>query len=328
MSANPAAARDHVTFETAAQHASTQVPVVAPSCNAADARQQLVGQRFESASHIIVCDGQRFRGVVRIEDLLAAYAGTTMEALMDPAAPVVAPGVDQEVAAWRAVRKRESGLTVVDSEGRFVGVIPPHGLLAVLLSEHEEDLSRLGGFTKGEAKARTTSEEPVERRLEHRIPWLLVGLGGALLAAGIVGRYEQQLQHQVMLAFFVPSIVYLADAVGTQTETIIVRGLSVGVGIRRMARREILSGLAIGLVLAAVAAPLVYLLWRQADVALAVGLSVFAASSVATGVALVLPWALDTLGVDPAFGSGPMATVVQDILSILIYFGIATAIVR
>jgi magnesium transporter len=328
MPVDPLIANGRVTFETAAEHASTQVPVVTPARRAEEVRRHLLGQRYESASLIIVCDAQKFLGVVRIEDLLSASADATLSDLMDRDAPVVAPGVDQEVAAWQAVRNEESALCVVDREGRFVGVIPPHRLLAVLLSEHEEDLSRLGGFTKSTAAARTTSEEPVERRFRHRVPWLLVGLAGALLAADFVGWFESQLQQNVMLAFFIPGIVYLADAVGTQTETVVVRGLSVGVGMSRMVARELLAGLAIGLALAAVAGPLVWWRWGEADVAFCVGLSVFAACSTATVAAMTLPWLLDTFALDPAFGSGPLATVVQDLLSILIYLAIATAVVR
>jgi magnesium transporter len=328
MPLDPLVANGHVTFETAAQHACNQVPVFTPGCRADEARQQLVGQRYDCASHVVVCDRQQFLGVVRIEDLLVAAADTTLGDLMDRDAPIVAPGVDQEVAAWHAVRNEESALAVVDRDGRFVGVIPPHRLLAVLLSEHEEDLSRLGGFTRSTAAARATSEEPVERRFRHRVPWLLVGLGGALLAADFVGRFEAQLQHKVMLAFFIPGIVYLADAVGTQTETVVVRGLSVGVGMRRMVARELLAGLAIGLALAAVAGPLVWWRWGEVDVALCVGLSVFAACSTASLAALALPWIFDSVGQDPAFGSGPLATVIQDLLSILIYFAIATAVLR
>jgi magnesium transporter len=194
----------------------------------------------------------------------------------------------------------------------------------VLLSEHEEDLSRLGGFLKNNSAARTTSEEPVRRRFKHRIPWLLVGLGGALLAADFVSWFEAELQHKVMLAFFIPGIVYLADAVGTQTETVVVRGLSVGVAMRQMVGRELLSGLAIGVVLAVVAGPLIWWRWGDGDVALCVALSLFAACSTSTLAAMLLPWLLDACGQDPAFGSGPLATVIQDLLSILIFFAMAT----
>lgn len=325
---NPDEQPDKLSFETAAQHASQQVPVFPPSRCADEVRQQLAGQQYESASLVIVCEQQKFLGVVRIEALLAAPAGITLNDLMNREAPVVAPGIDQEVAAWHAVRNGESALAVVDREGNFVGVIPPHRLLAVLLSEHEEDLSRLGGFTKSNLVARTASEEPVERRFRHRIPWLIVGLGGALLAADFVGWFESQLEKTVMLAFFIPGIVYLADAVGTQTETIVVRGLSVGISMRRMVKRELLTGLAIGFALAVIAGPVVWWRWEQADIALCVGLSVFAACSTATVAAMTLPSLLSRFGLDPAFGSGPLATVIQDLLSILIYFGIASAVVQ
>jgi len=326
MAPDPLVINGPVTFETAAHHACAQVPIAAPDTPVAVLRQRLAGQRFESASHIVVCERQQFRGIARIEDVLAAPDAAILADIMDRQAPVVAPGVDQEVAAWHAVRHSEAALAVVDERGRFVGLIPPHRLLAVLLSEHEEDLSRLGGFTRGTAVARATSEEPVERRFRHRVPWLLVGLGGALLSADFVGWFEAELRDKVMLAFFVPGIVYLADAVGTQTETVVVRGLSVGVPMRRMMGREMLAGLAIGLALALVAGPVVWWRWGDAAMAVSVGLAVFAACSTATLAAMSLPWLLDRLDFDPAFGSGPLATVVQDLLSILIYFGIAVAI--
>jgi magnesium transporter len=247
--------------------------------------------------------------------------------VMDAEAPVVAPGTDQEVAAWQAVRHQESALSVVDGEGRFVGIIPPHRLIEVLLSEHEEDLSRLGGFLRDASTARRSSEEPAQRRFGHRLPWLLVGLAGAVIAADLVGAFEAQLQVNILIAFFMPGIVYLADAVGTQTETIVVRGLSLGVPMGRMVFRELLTGLAIGATLGAIAGPLVWLRWGDPGVALSVGLSVLTACSTATVAAMALPWLFEMLDLDPAFGSGPLATVVQDVLSIWIFLSISTYIV-
>ncbi len=185
MQVDPLVANGHVTFETAEEHACTRVPVISPMQRAEDVRQALVGQRYESASHMVVCEGGKFLGIVKIEDLLAASADTLVGSVMDRDAPFVGPGVDQEVAAWHAVRNEEAALSVVDKDGRFVGIIPPHRLLAVLLSEHEEDLSRLGGFLKSNSAARITSEEPVQRRFKHRVPWLLVGLGGGSAVSGL-----------------------------------------------------------------------------------------------------------------------------------------------
>jgi magnesium transporter len=316
-----------LTFETAAAHSTMQVPLAEPAALVHDIRQALTDRSYESASHLVVCRAGQFAGIVTIEDLLRASGDSTVESLMDRDAPVVAPGVDQEQAAWHAVRHGESALAVVDQEGRFVGVIPPFRLLAVLLAEHEEDLSRLGGFVRSTSVARGASEEPVRRRLWHRLPWLLLGLCGALVAADVVGRFEELLRLQVMLAFFMPGIVYLADAVGTQTETVIVRGLSLGVPMRRMARREILAGIVIGVALASITGPLVFWHWNDSRLALSVSLSVLAAASTATGAAMALPWLFNSLRLDPAFGSGPLATVIQDLLSIWIYLSVTALFV-
>jgi Mg/Co/Ni transporter MgtE len=87
---------------------------------------------------------------------------------------------DQERAAWLASQRAEPGLAVVDEHGHFQGLIPPHRLAGILLREHDEDLDRLGGFLASTADARTASRETVRRRLRHRMPWLAVGLAGAM----------------------------------------------------------------------------------------------------------------------------------------------------
>lgn len=142
-----------------------------------------------------------------------------------------------------------------------------------------------------------------------------------------MGAFEQKLAANVVLAFFVPGIVYMADAVGTQTETLLIRGLSVGVPIRNVVRRELLTGLLVGSGLSLAFFPIAVWVWGAPDVALAVSISLFAACSTATLVAMLLPWVLSRIGKDPAFGGGPLATVIQDLLSILIYLATATVVV-
>jgi magnesium transporter len=199
-------------------------------------------------------------------------------------------------------------------------------MLGVLEEEHEEDLARLGGFLSQTSRARTASEEAVGRRIWHRLPWLGLGLAGAMASAGIVASFEDQLRADVLLAFFVPAVVYMADAVGTQTETVIIRGLAVGVPMKAVVRRELASGLIIGSLIAAAFLPFALAIWRDVAVAATVSLALFASISTATVVAMALPYALNRLGRDPAFGSGPLATVIQDLLSIVIYFTIAVAL--
>jgi len=311
---------------TAAAHATRDVPIARPDQLVGDVLTGLRGHRFASAAVVAVCVDRQLVGLVTIERLLAAPSGIPVAAIMDSRPPVVAPGTDQEHAAWQAVHHDEPGLAVVDADGRLQGLIAPQRLLAVLLEEHDEDLARLGGFLAGTAAARTASMENVGHRLWHRLPWLALGLLGAMASAGLVAAFESQLAANLLVAYFIPGVVYLADAVGTQTEALVVRGLSVGVSVRRLALREALTGVLIGGLLGALMFATVALVWQDLGIAGAVALATLAASSIATVVAMFLPWLLHRLGTDPAFGSGPLATVVQDLLSIVIYFAVVAAI--
>lgn len=224
------------------------------------------------------------------------------------------------------MQRRESALAVVDEEGCFVGLIPPERLLSVLLSEHDEDVERLSGLVRDNSMAQAASTEPVVRRFRHRVPWLLLGLAGSLLTAWVVGSFEEILRANVVLAFFIPGIVYMADAVGTQTEALVIRGLSVGIPIRQVAGREILTGLSVGAVLSLAFFPVAWFGWGDRRVALAAGLALASACAMATVIAMALPALLHRLGADPAYGSGPIATVLQDLLSLVVFFLIASAI--
>jgi magnesium transporter len=303
------------------------VPVAPVEASIGGIREQLRRTAPHRAPAVALVRDERLQGLLSIESLLAAHDEVPAATLMDPHPPRAHPDTDAEVAAWQVVDGLEHTVAVEDADGRFLGLVPPHALLALLAAEHEEDLSRLGGSLHDTSEARIASRESVARRLRHRLPWLIIGLAGAAASALLVRGYEEHLARDVVLAFFLPGIVYMADAVGTQTETLIIRGLSVGVSIREVVRRESATGAMIGLVLAALAFPFV-LWWRGAsDVALAVALSLLAACACASVIAMVLPAMLRRAGVDPAFGSGPLATVVQDLLSIVIYLWIASAIV-
>jgi len=318
---------EDIDLQSTGEHLVVRVPIARPEERLADVRTALLGQRFDSVADIAVCEGDRLVGLIRLEDALAAPAEALAQDIMDAEPPVVGPGMDRERAAWQAVRHGEGSLAVVNEEGRLLGLVPPPRLLSLLLWEHDEDMARLGGFLHDTQVARTASEEVVRRRFWHRLPWLVVGLGGALLAAVIVSRFEEKLAANVVLAFFLPGIVYMADAVGTQTETLIIRGLSVGVPIRHVVRREAITGVLVGMAIALIFYPLALIGWGDSQVALTVSLALFGACSTAAIAALALPSLFDRIGVDPAFGSGPLATVIQDLLSILIYFGVAEVIV-
>lgn len=212
------------------------VPVCAPDDRVGDVRAALVGRVFGPFEDIAVCIGEaprRLVGLIPAESLLCAEPERLASEVMDPDPPVIAPGMSQEPAAWKAVRHGEPSLAVVGSDNGFRGLVPPARLLGSLLRGRDDDLARLGGYLTSTASARHAAEEPLRRRLWHRLPWLLVGLAGSALAAWLVGGFEGEISDDVRLAFFVPGVVYMADAVGTQTEALVIRGLSVGASLRR-----------------------------------------------------------------------------------------------
>jgi magnesium transporter len=309
----------------------TDVPLCGPDMPMSELHAMLIGRSYESTADVAVCtfddaSAHRLLGLIALEKVLAAEPTRLARDLMDPDPLVVAPGLHQEEAAWKAARHGESSLAVVDASGVFRGLVPPGRLLRVMLTEHDQDLARLGGFLSSAGSARHAMDEPIRARLWHRLPWLILGLVGSAGAAVLVRGFEEDLMSDVRLAFFIPGIVYMADAVGTQTETLIIRGLSVGVPIRRVFRLESLTGLFVGLVLAALTLPAAWLAMGSLPLAITLSLSLIAACAVATVVAMSLPWLMSRGGRDPAYGSGPLATVVQDLLSLVIYFAIASAI--
>jgi magnesium transporter len=269
----------------------------------------------------IVDAGHRPLGVVPVAALLAAHHDAPLRSVMGPMPPSVDPGTDQEHVAALAHDHRLITVPVVNAQGCFLSVVPPLALIDVLRREHDEDIRRLAGILGSTNHARTALELPPWRRVRNRLPWLLVGFLGSGLAAVIMAGFEAALAAQVAITFFVPVIVYLADAIGTQTEAVAVRGLSLEhAPLGRVLWGEMATGALLGLILGLLAMPLVVLLAGSLGLALAVASAVMVAGLSAAGIGLLFPWLLSRAGLDPAYGSGPVATIIQDVLSLLVYF--------
>ncbi len=309
-------------IESAARHLVSRVPTAAAGERAGAVLRRLAGQAFECAEVLCVVDAAgRLDGLLPITHLLAASPEREVAELALRPAPAVGPEADQEAVASAAIRHGVSAMPVVDVERRLLGVVPAQALLEVLRHEHVEDLHRLAGITHERTQARRALEATPLRGLRDRLPWLLVGLLGSSFAAVLMSRFEETLRTRVTVAFFVPGLVYLADAIGTQTEAIVVRGLSLEHGpIGPLLLREVRTGLLLGLVLGALSALGVFVWLGDGRLALSVGIALGAAGTAATTIGFCLPWALARLGRDPAFGSGPLATVIQDVLSLAVYF--------
>ena len=306
------------------------VPTALPEERAGQLRERLAGRQYDDASHVFVLDAdRRLIGVAEIADLIAADATKPMGELTNRENyPVVVLDADREEAATMAIRSGVSVLAVCDAEGRFVGAVPAGALMSILRDEHLEDLHHMVGILGRSEAAKEALTGPPYRRALYRMPWLLIGMAGSAAATAIMVRFESALAAHIAVAFFIPAIVYLADAVGTQSEAVAVRGLSLtGADLLPLLVGELGTGVLIGAMLGCLAFPLVWIAFGSISLAATVALALIVASSIATTTGFLLPWLFGRLGYDPALGSGPVATVIQDVISLSVYFLIAAALV-
>lgn len=172
------------------------------------------------------------------------------------------------------------------------------------------------------------SKEPIGHLLEHRLPWLILGLLGGIATSIFVSKYEKVLSGDIRLAFFIPIIVYMSDAVGTQTETIYVRHLKkTGAGFGKYLLKESALGLSLGAIFGLIIGGFASIWLKSSSIGLTVGLAMLINVTLAPVLATIIPTLLYKEHSDPALGSGPLATIIQDLISLLVYFFIASLII-
>jgi magnesium transporter len=237
------------------------------------------------------------------------------QALGDPGRPPLLTGLESAGEAVATLRGNgcgaEQSLLVVTPQGRVVLSLGAADLVARVWNTEREDV-----------QAHHALLASPRERVTARLPWLLVGLLGSMLTAVIMSRFQHVLAANIAVAFFVPGLGYLIDAVGTQTEAVVVRGLAINhVAFRRILWDELRTGLLLGLILGALVFGAIWWRVHNPGLAAAVAITVFTCATLASVVALSFPWLIRRLGHDPAFGSGPIATIVTYVLTLLVYFG-------
>jgi len=311
---------------TAAELMTVDIPRGDRRLTVGDMVSTLRSHAWEEVGHVYLVDDQAMLvGQVPIERLFQANERTLLAELEGLPPIEVLPGDPAETVALRAVERHDADVAVIDTRRRLLGAIPIGRLLALLHEEHVDNFLRMGGLSRLDhlpaAGQRTLGA------VRARVPWLMVGLAGGFLAGGVASIFEVSLRREVALAFFLPLVVYMADAVGTQTETVLVRRLAYGdVEVWTQLTQEALIGASIGAIVAVIAGGGLWLWNGHPALAMVVGASLGVTAVVATLMASLLPLGLARLGADPALASGPVATVVQDILSVGIYLMIATVL--
>lgn len=286
------------------------------------------GNDFKTINYVYVLDsGRRLLGVLSVRELfrtdLDVRAGDvcTKNDLV-----FVHPSTHQERAAYLALKYTIKAIPVVSHKGVFLGEITSDSILRILHKEMHEDSLRRAGIRHPDALHGSVLTLTLFASFRHRIPWLLIGLGGGLLVAKVIGFFGATLEENLILASFIPLIVYMSSAVGTQMETYIIRDLATEqkLPIQPYLLRNSAIVIAIAVSLSSLLLLSYGILSDNWFVAAVLGVSLFASicSSLVTGI--IIPYAFSKLALDPADASGPIATILQDAMSIVIYFGIAT----
>lgn len=314
--------------ETAAAHMVANIPRAKFDAPVDRVIEALRGHLYDCADTVFVTDGAgQLMGIVRINDLFGGGAERIGD-IMEERHEAVRPGDDQEDIAQLAIRLDMIAVPVVDDCGQLVGAVPPEALFRILREEHMEDLQRLAGITTYEKGADAALGASILNRFTRRMPWLVFGLLASSLITMVMIGFEHTLSQNVAAAFFVPALVYIAGAIGTQAVSVSVRNLSMReIAILPLLRDELVIGLSIGSVLGLMATGAVLVVFGEPPLAIAVGLAVLGGGAVSALAGFLLPWVFLRLGFDPALGSGPICTIVQDVASLALYFLLVTTLV-
>ncbi len=284
---------------------------------------------FKSINYVYVVDADsKLIGVLSIRDLFVKMREAKVGDVCKRS-PLVSihPESHQERAAYLALRHNIKAIPVVDKNHVFLGEITADSILSILHKEMHEDSLKRAGIRHPDALHGTVLTLSLFSSFRHRIPWLLLGLIGGLLAAKIIGFFEATLEENLVLAAFLPLIVYMSSAVGLQMQTYIIRDLATEqtIRIQPYLMRNVFVVVSIATVLSLLLLGAFGFFFSDWHMGFVLALSLFASvcSSLCTG--LLIPFLFSKLSLDPADASGPIATILQDMMSIVIYLGIASA---
>jgi magnesium transporter len=304
------------------------VPTISPNQTLGDALELLQKKmkQFETINYIyVVNEDNKLSGVFSVKEIFRKSGETKISEIMVRDAVTAHLHSRPERVAILALKNNLKAIPIVDKENHLLGVIPSDVILEILHNENVEDALLSAGIHKFKDPVKTIITASAYLHFKKRLPWLILGLLGGTIAAFVVDSFSETLKIQLILAAFIPSIVYIADAVGAQTQTLYIRSLAIDhkLNFKKYILRETKVGLSLALVLAAVMG-IVTVLWHKLLlIGLILGISFFTTIIIAVAVAIALPSLFLKLKLDPAITSGPFATIVRDIVSLLIYFLVA-----
>lgn len=310
--------------ETAAGIMSTEYFSLGEDSTCAQAIEALQhAEDVEMAFYIyVVNDQEKLTGVVSLRALLMNPPHTLLIDIKTQDTICVRQDQDQEEVAQLAARYNLLALPVVDDKNHLLGIVTIDDVIDVIREEATEDILKMAG-----ANETAYEDSSAWSNFRTRAPWLFATWMGGLAASILIGLYEHQLQKQVALAAFIPIVLGMGGNVGSQTATIIVRGLATGhveygLGAKYLVRELLIGGM-LGIfygILLAIYSALRYHNEQALPLALTVGLSIWASMFTAAIVGASTPLFFHRLKIDPAIATGPLVTTAVDVLGILVYF--------
>ena len=311
--------------DTAGSLMVSEFPVVGIEADARAARESLRAQgdsRYKFTHVLAVENEGRPAGQVALADLALADDDTPVRSMVSPDVATVELDTPDEECARLQRHYNLTQLSVLDGR-RLVGVILAESLLKATVEEDTRQMLQVASV------AGETVDGPLQGSIRTRLPWLTLNLATTFLSAGTVALFESTLAQVVVLAAFLPVVAGQGGIGGTQTLTLIVRGMALGelVGVRavRLLAREASLGLLHGLFLGALVTAVVFAWQQNLALGLVLGLAMFGNMIIAGTIGAAVPLILRRLGVDPAVASAVIVTTFTDVLGFLLFLGIATA---
>ena len=272
----------------------------------------------------VINDEDKLVGVLSLRDLIVAENDAYIEDIMSERVISVNVAEDQENVAQTIRDYDFMAVPVVDYQDHLLGIITIDDILDVMDEEASEDYSRLAGVSDIDS-----TNDSVVKTAAKRLPWLIILTFLGMITATILGSFEATLEKVALLAAFIPIISGMSGNSGTQSLAVSVRNITTGEineqSKFKIALREAGSGILSGLVCATILFTIIVAIYHQPLLALIVGGSLTCAMTVGTLVGSMIPLLMNKLNIDPAVASGPFITTINDIISMLIYFGLATS---
>ncbi len=283
--------------------------------------------KIESIEYIyIIDDFQKLVGVISHKDLYNNLESAKIKSLIKNKKLIkIYPEDKPEFVAHLSLKHGLSAIPVVNSDLIFLGAVTRQNILEILHRKHIEEKFHLAGIRHSHSNYDDIFKLSIFQSIKHRLLWLIIGLIGGILAAKIVNNFESTLSQNILLAAFIPLIVYIADAVGTQLEAFSIRDFSLfkDINFRNYFFRQFLIIFLIAIILGAIST-LITMPFIDNTISIILGISIFGATISSTITGLLIPFIFRKFKSDPVNGSGPIGTIIQDILSVVIYFVIAS----